>query len=210
MRRAEGLLGMNLGPGASWPAGDAGNRGSAGGQQVGSAGLVVRVGATLIDAVVVGVVWFIAVWLFLEAVTLTGALNPATMQPPSLSAMSLTPQQYALVAFAAGMLYVVRGADLVYGWSAAGATPGQQILGLRIADARSGGRLSAGRSLVRWLVSELPGIGLLLGVAILFWFAAVALSIFRNRERRGFHDVAAGSVVLRRRGEAAGQGGNVQ
>jgi uncharacterized RDD family membrane protein YckC len=201
---------VTAGSGASWPAGDRGDQGSVGGQQVGSAGLIVRVGATLIDAVVVGVVWFVAVWLFLEAVTLTGALNPTTMQPPSLSTMSLTPQQSALVAFAAGMLYVVRGAYLVYGWSAAGATPGQQALGLRIADARSGGRLSVGRSLVRWLVSELPGIGLLLGVAILFWFAAIVLSIVRNRERRGFHDVAAGSVVLRQRGEAAGQGGSVQ
>ena len=170
-------------------------------------GFAPRLAATLVDAAIVGVAWFVAVWLFLEAVTLTGALDPATLQSPSLDAMTLTARQYALAMFVAGILFVIRGAYLVYAWAATGATPGQQLLRLGVADARTGGRLTVGRSAVRWLVSELPGLGLLLGLGILIWYVAVALSIGRNPERRGIHDLAAGSVMARRARQGAQEEG---
>ena len=181
----------------------------AGGPRPDRAGFAPRLAATLVDAAIVVVAWFVAIWLFLEAVTLTGALDPATLQSPSLGAMTLTDQQYALAMFAAGILFVIRGAYLVYGWATSGATPGQQLLRLSVADSRTGGRLSVGRSAVRWFVSELPGLGLLLGPGILVWYVAVALSLGRNPERRGIHDIAAGSVVMRRtRQGAQGEGGH--
>ena len=171
------------------------------------AGFAPRLAATLVDAAIVVVAWFVGVWLFLEAVTLTGALDPATLRSPSLDTMTLTDQQYALAMFAAGILFVIRGTYLVYAWTAAGATPGQQLLRLSVTDARTGGRLSVGRSAVRWFVSELPGLGLLLGLGILVWYVAVALSIGRNPDRRGIHDIAAGSMVVRRSRQGAQEEG---
>ncbi len=167
-----------------------------------------RVAATIVDLVLVGIAWFVAVWLFLEVLTLTGAMDPSTLESASLGSTALTDQQYALAMFALAILFVLRGLYLVYAWSAAGATPGQQLLRLRTVDARTGNRLSVARAAVRWIVGELPGLGLLLGPGILAWYAAVALSIVRNREARGFHDLAAGSRVARRVvGAATTQGG---
>ena len=37
------------------------------------AGLAPRIVATLVDAVIVVIAWFVALWLFLEVLTLTGA-----------------------------------------------------------------------------------------------------------------------------------------
>ena len=171
------------------------------------AGFGPRLAATLVDLVIVVIAWFVAIWLFLEAVTLTGALDPATLQSPSLDTMTLTDQQYTLAMFASGILFVIRGAYLIYGWATTGATPGQQLLRLSVTDARTGGRLSVRRSAVRWIVSELPGLGLLLGPGILVWYVAVALSIGRNPERRGIHDIAAGSVMVRRARQGAQEEG---
>ena len=195
------VAGRDAGPGGS-PGVPVGGR-----QPAERAGFGSRLAATLVDAAIVLIAWFVAIWLFLEAVTLTGALDPTTLQSPSFNTLTLTDQQYTLAMFAAAILFVIRGAYLVYGWASMGATPGQQLLRLGVADARAGGRLSVRRSLVRWVVSELPGLGLLLGPGILVWYLAVALSIGRNPERRGIHDIAAGSVMARRARQGAQEEG---
>ncbi len=166
------------------------------GPRVARVGLLRRSAATVVDAVIVAIVWFVAIWLFLVLLTLTGALDPASLQSPPLSTLTLTDRQYALVLFAAAMFLVLRGAYLVYAWAGLGATPGQQLVHLAVADGRTGGRLPPGRAAVRWFVSELPGLGLLLGVGMLLWYGAVALSVARSASGRGFHDLAAGSVVV--------------
>jgi uncharacterized RDD family membrane protein YckC len=198
--RLHTVASMMSGPVAGRDAGPAGGPGGPDGgrQPAERAGFGPRLAATLVDAAIVLIAWFVAIWLFLEAVTLTGALDPTTLQSPSLNTLTLTDQQYTLAMFAAAILFVIRGAYLVYGWASMGATPGQQLLRLSVADVRAGGRLSVRRSAVRWIVSELPGLGLLLGPGILVWYLAVALSIGRNPERRGIHDIAAGSVMVRR------------
>jgi uncharacterized RDD family membrane protein YckC len=170
------------------------------------AGMVPRTAATVIDAVIVGVAWFVGIWLFLELLTITGAFDPTTFQSSTLGDMTLTSQQYGLAIFAGGILVALRGAYLVYGWTALGRTPGQELAGLAVTDAATGGRLSLRRSAVRWFVSELPGIGLLLSIGILVWYAAIALTTARSSSRRGLHDVAAGSMIVRRPREAAGSG----
>jgi uncharacterized RDD family membrane protein YckC len=168
------------------------------------AGLAPRIVATVVDAVIVGIAWFVALWLFLELLTITGAFDPGTFKSAALGSMTLTSQQYSLALFAGGILVALRGAYLVYAWAAAGRTPGQQLTGLAVANARTGQRLSVTRAVVRWAVSELPGVGLLLGIGILVWYGAIALSTARGPSHRGFHDVAAGSMVLKTAREAAG------
>ena len=207
--RLPSVASMMSGPVAGRGAGPGGGPDGSGGarQPAERAGFGPRLAATLVDAAIVVIAWFVAIWLFLEAVTLTGALDPATLQSPSFDTLTLTDQQYTLAMFAAGILFVIRGAYLVYGWATMGATPGQQLLRLSVADARTGGRLSVRRSAVRWIVSELPGLGLLLGPGMLVWYLAVALSIGRNPERRGIHDIAAGSVMARRARQGAQEEG---
>jgi uncharacterized RDD family membrane protein YckC len=187
------------------------DRGTTGGRPVSGddlsgqpAGMVPRTAATVIDAVIVGVAWFVGIWLFLELLTITGAFDPTTFQSSTLGDMTLTSQQYGLAIFAGGILVALRGAYLVYGWTALGRTPGQELAGLAVTDAATGGRLSLRRSAVRWFVSELPGVGLLLSIGILVWYGAIALTTARSPSRRGLHDVAAGSMIVRRPREAAG------
>ncbi len=168
------------------------------------AGLAPRIVATLVDAVIVVIAWFVALWLFLEVLTLTGAFDPSTFSSASFGSMTLTSQQYGLALFAGGILVALRGAYLVYAWVALGRTPGQQLMGLVMADARTGERLTLPRAVVRWVVSELPGLAFLMGIGILVWYGAIALSSARGPTHRGFHDVVAGSVVLRRPREATG------
>ncbi len=167
-------------------------------------GIWPRAVATVVDLVLVVVAWFVAVWLFLEVLTLTGAVDPATLQSISVTETTLTPQQSTLALFAGGILLVLRGLYLVYAWAAVGHTPGQQLMGLSVRDARTGGQLSVGRAALRWFISELPGVGLLLSVGILAWYGLIALSIARSPSRRGMHDVVAGSVVVSRPREARG------
>jgi uncharacterized RDD family membrane protein YckC len=66
-------------------------------------------------------------------------------------------------------------------------TPGLRLMDCRLVDARSGQGLGLGRSVKRTLgliVSLLPG---LLGLLWMFW----------NKRRQGWHDLLAGSVVIR-------------
>jgi len=66
-------------------------------------------------------------------------------------------------------------------------TPGLRLMDCRLVDARSGQGLGLGRSMKRTLgliVSLLPG---LLGLLWMFW----------NKRRQGWHDLLAGSVVIR-------------
>jgi len=66
-------------------------------------------------------------------------------------------------------------------------TPGLRLMDCRLVDARSGQGLGLGRSVKRTLgliLSLLPG---LLGLLWMFW----------NKRRQGWHDLLAGSVVIR-------------
>lgn len=70
--------------------------------------------------------------------------------------------------------------------TAAGQSIGNRIAGVRVADAVTGRPLSAGRALLRVLVSFVSEVVLLLGY----------LWMLRDPQRQTWHDKAAGSVVL--------------
>lgn len=74
-----------------------------------------------------------------------------------------------------------------------GVSPGRAVLGLRVVDKETGAPIGVGRALARQLLlglATLPTLGL--GTATLAWTAAED----RTRERRGWHDHRAGSVVV--------------
>ncbi|MBI2381379.1 MAG: RDD family protein [Gammaproteobacteria bacterium] len=87
--------------------------------------------------------------------------------------------------------FLVLGALTVWLWRRFQATPGKQILGLRIVDATSLGRPETRQLVIRYgayLLSLMP-----LGLGF-FWVAF-------DEKKQGWHDKLAGTVVLRSRPE---------
>ena len=70
--------------------------------------------------------------------------------------------------------------------SARGQTLGQMALGIRVIDFNTGGPIGYGRAFLRWLVSIVSGIVLLLGYLWMLW----------DKEKQCWHDKAAIDVVV--------------
>jgi uncharacterized RDD family membrane protein YckC len=70
-----------------------------------------------------------------------------------------------------------------------GQTPGDAALGIRVVDVRDnvGQPIGYGRAFVRWLVSILSGLAILLGYLWMLW----------DPRKQTWHDKAAGSVPVR-------------
>ena len=89
--------------------------------------------------------------------------------------------------------YVLPAIAVIAFWVARGATPGKMAVGAQVVDARSGAKPTTGQSIGRYLgyyVSTIPlGLGLI-------WVA------FDSR-KQGWHDKLAGTVVIRRKGGTA-------
>lgn len=134
------------------------------------AGFWVRVGASLIDTVLVTLATLPIYGLFAgsRAWALTG---------PSLGSGAAD----VLVS------WVVPALVVIVFWLTRQATPGKMVFGARVVDARTGGTLGVGQSIGRYLgyfVSTVPlGLGLL-------WVAFDA-------RKQGWHDKLAGTVVIR-------------
>jgi uncharacterized RDD family membrane protein YckC len=75
----------------------------------------------------------------------------------------------------------------IWFWRARQATPGKMALRLRIVDAKSGQTLSTGQCVIRYFAYLLSTLPLFLGF---LWIAF-------DRRRQGWHDKLAGSVVVR-------------
>ena len=74
-------------------------------------------------------------------------------------------------------------------WVGTGWTPGMRALGLRVVRERDGGRVGLIPALVRLIGYSIDVLGLFVGFA---W-------ILIDRRRRGWHDILAGTVVIRER-----------
>ena len=72
-------------------------------------------------------------------------------------------------------------------WLYRQATPGKMLLSLRVVDATTGGTLSIGQSISRYLGYYVSTIPLLLG---LIWVGL-------DKRKQGWHDKLAGTVVIR-------------
>jgi uncharacterized RDD family membrane protein YckC len=67
-----------------------------------------------------------------------------------------------------------------------GQTPGDAALSIRVVDKDGGGSIGYGRAFVRWLVSIVSGIVILLGYLWMLW----------DSEKQTWHDKAANAVVV--------------
>ena len=76
---------------------------------------------------------------------------------------------------------------VIWFWVAKQATPGKMLLSLRVVDAKTGGSLSVGQSIARYLGYFVSGIPFGLG---LIWVGI-------DKKKQGWHDKIAGTVVVR-------------
>lgn len=147
------------------------------------AGIATRAAAFVFDVGVTAFALLVATALAGLAASLVGGLRPAWLVG-------------ALVG--AGWL-LLEGLYFVGFWTITGQTPGMRLLHVRVVS-RAGGPPGVGRSLLR-----LAGLAL----AIVPCFAGF-LPILVDGRRRGFHDLVAGTVVMRDEGgDAAPREGRV-
>jgi uncharacterized RDD family membrane protein YckC len=70
--------------------------------------------------------------------------------------------------------------------STRGQTLGQMAVGIRVIDFNTGASIGYGRAFVRWLVSIVSGLAILLGYLWMLW----------DKEKQCWHDKAANDVVV--------------
>ena len=138
------------------------------------AGFWVRVGAALIDTVLLAII----IWPVLTAVYGTDYWNGDKLVQGPLDFL---------------VSWVLPAIAVVLFWLARQATPGKMAVAARIVDAKTGGKPTATQLVIRYLgyyVSMLP---LFLGI---LWVAF-------DPRKQGWHDKMAGTVVVRRKGGTA-------
>lgn len=133
------------------------------------AGFWIRVGAAMIDSVLI----LMVIVPLLVAIYGWGYFGEQTsmIAGPADFLISWVAPAVAVIAF----------------WLYRQATPGKMVLSLRVVDASTGGALSVGQSVGRYLGYYVSTIPLLLG---LIWVAF-------DRRKQGWHDKLAGTVVIR-------------
>ena len=70
--------------------------------------------------------------------------------------------------------------------SSRGQTLGQMAMGIRVIDFNTGGSIGYGRALIRWLVSIISALAILIGYLWMLW----------DKEKQTWHDKAANDVVV--------------
>ncbi len=207
--------------GGNWnqpPAGSPGGPAAAGGFQlkpveagpapgVAYADLGIRIGAFVIDAIILAVAFWIIFFIF-------GAIFVASIFDLGLGLGLILLVVLAAVNLIGSAVY------FIYTWTTMRASPGQRMLGLETVNAGNGATLTQPQAIRRWLflygpyaLVEVLQIGAGWFVFTLGFFGALAplLSLLslaygiyllyttsQSSKRQGFHDVQAGTVVVKR------------
>ena len=85
--------------------------------------------------------------------------------------------------------YILPAIAVIAFWISRSATPGKMALKLTVVDAKTGGKLTPGQCVVRYLGYYVSAIPFLLGIV---WVGF-------DRRKQGWHDKIAGTVVVRNR-----------
>ena len=88
--------------------------------------------------------------------------------------------------FGAGLTLLVGIAYYTYFHGSTGQTPGDAALSIRVVDRDGGGSIGYGRAFVRWLVSIVSALVILIGYLWMLW----------DDEKQTWHDKAANDVVV--------------
>jgi uncharacterized RDD family membrane protein YckC len=101
---------------------------------------------------------------------------------------SLTAAEGGFVALVVLIVLVVTVGYFPWFWSRGGATPGMRLMNLRVVRDSDGGPLSVGQAFLRLVGYWVSSFVLYLGF---IW-------IFVDKRRRGWHDLIAGTVVVKK------------
>jgi uncharacterized RDD family membrane protein YckC len=94
--------------------------------------------------------------------------------------------QLALGSTGSALTFLLGIGYYTYFHGSTGQTPGDAALSIRIVDKDTGSPIGYGRAFVRWLVSLISGVVLLLGYLWMLW----------DGEKQTWHDKAANAVVV--------------
>lgn len=150
------------------------------------AGHGARLGAFILDAILVGLVT--SVLLVVVMIPLVGALVGAAGSDGEIDSGELGAVGASAGFFVLGVLAISVFALLHFPffWARGGATPGMRVAGIRVVNDRDGSRIGWGAALLRlvgWWVS-----------AAVFYVGFVWILV--DRRRRGWHDLLAGTCVI--------------
>lgn len=144
------------------------------GRQNVRAGFMIRLGAYLVDQIVLSLAGFVVLSLLIEAV------NPGITRGEEDITVAQT-----LIIYAVGAAINVAYYTIAIGkW---GRTIGKQVFGLQVLTADNK-RVGYFRAFIRSIGYYLSSITLFFGFLMIAW----------NSERRGLHDLLAGTIVIRR------------
>ncbi len=159
-----------------------------------------RIIAAVIDFIILGIVGFVVNMLTTSILGdnwLGGIFGLGGYKVPSLLS------SLASVALMLG----ASGAYFVYMWSRmGGATVGMRFLKLSVRDASSGGPISQGQAINRWLLLGAPyaltfmygwGIGFIISLGALVWYIYLLYTMAQSPTRQGMHDTYAKTVVAK-------------
>ena len=134
------------------------------------AGFWIRVGASIIDTILVMMITYPILYAIYGWV---GLDYGTAMQSSGFIDILLT--------------WILPMVAVIWFWTAKQATPGKMLLSLRVVDAKTGGSLSVWQSLVRYVGYFVSAIPFCLG---LIWVGF-------DSKKQGWHDKIAGTVVIR-------------
>ncbi len=162
---------------------------------VGYADLGIRIGAYIIDIIVVSLLFVIIGGIIIGIVGGIGGFVGGLLS------------FIFLVAFQAAFTAIY----FIYGWTKLRASPGQKVLGLETVNAADGATLTQPQAIKRWLylfgvfvlLSALQlvvgsGLGSLFGLVSLGYLIYLLYTTNQSPKRQGYHDVQAQTVVVKR------------
>ena len=145
---------------------------SAAGEHYHYAGFWRRLGAALIDTVVLAIVLGVLAYLLLGVEALKSLNTGIDRAQPS-----------STILLAENLLPAVLTITL---WVAFGGTPGKLLMSCRIVDARTGEKVGIGRAMLRYLGYFVSALVLFIGFLWIAW----------DRRKQGWHDKIAGTLVI--------------
>ena len=156
-----------------------------------------RVFALIIDAVILGVAYFI-VGIILAAIGLSTG---------GLVAGSVVFNPVATLVFAV-VLSVINAAYFVWSWTTMRATFGMRALGMQVGNAFDGKTLTRdqavrravalwGPTTVAQFLGGMSGIGSILSLLAFVWVLYLLYSTAKSPTKQGFHDTFANTVVVK-------------
>ncbi len=159
------------------------------------ADLPIRIGAYIIDAVILSIVSVLLYTILAGFLLFGGGFGGLLI--------------FAVIA--AVLSLVISAVYFVYTWTTMKASPGQRMLGLMVVNEADGSALTQNQAIMRWALLSGPWIlslvfqqvyggailGLLVSLAGLGWTIYLLYTTANDPKRQGFHDKYAKTVVVK-------------